>query len=185
MSTATTTENLDIVGQKYSRHSFGEVTAFDGVYYTIKNEAGKEWQIAKEIFDDEFKLSHQYEDTTLMNRTSIIDVFKQSARTVMTVTFRKKPKNSDLVDYVAALCDHGNGLPEELQTAKGEFSRRKLASKLAEFTAGEQRTMTGRHVNVQDDNGRFNFYEVGVGNRLIDPRTIESIIVDGRKYIVQ
>ena len=55
---------------------------------------------------------------------------------------------------------------------------------LKDATAGEERTMIGRHYGVTDEFGRLRFtaMEKDGGLRLVDPRTVEWAIIDNIKY---
>lgn len=92
----------------------------------------------------------------------------------MTVYFRKKPEHKTLTGLVTELLDGNINRP----------GLRKLSTMLKEATAGEERTMIGRHYGVSDEFGRLRFtaMEKDGGLRLIDPRTVEWAIIDGVKY---
>jgi hypothetical protein len=45
--------------------------------------------------------------------------------------------------------------------------------------------MIGFHNNGYDEHGRLKFQEAGIGQRLIDPRTIRWAVVNGVKYVVK
>jgi len=161
-------------GDKWSRHSYGEVVDSNRQSVLVKNENGLEWSIDAGLFEKEFNVADQFQSVVKVNRTEMVEKIVASARLVMTVNFRKKPEHKTLVETVTRLLD-------------GELSRpkpRALSSLLRDATAGEERTMVGRHYGTTDDFGRLQFtaMERGRGLRLIDPRTVEWAIIDSVKY---
>jgi hypothetical protein len=161
-------------GDKWSRHSYGEVVDFRPGAVTVRNEHGLEWTIDASLFEKEFNVADQYAKVEKVNRTEMVEKITAAARLVMTVHFRKKPEHKTLTNLVTELLD-------------GNISRpgpRKLSTMLKEATAGEERTMIGRHYGVSDEFGRLRFtaMEKDGGLRLIDPRTVEWAVIDGVKY---
>jgi len=161
-------------GDKWSRHSYGQVVRRDFQSVVVKNENGLEWSIDAGLFEKEFNVADQFQFVEKVNRTKMVEKIVASAQLVMTVHFRKKPEHKTLVDTVTNLLD-GN-LPHPKPRA--------LSSLLKGATAGEERTMIGRHYGTTDDFGRLQFtaMEKDGGLRLIDPRTVEWAIIDNVKY---
>ena len=55
-------------------------------------------------------------------------------------------------------------------------------------TAGDERTMIGRHQGVQDDFGRLQFTDMeatGSPLKQVDPRTVEWSIIGNVKYVLK
>lgn len=161
-------------GDKWSRHSYGEVVDMRHGSVTVKNDAGLEWSIDESLFEKEFNVADQYGRIEHVTRTKMVETIVAAARLAMTVHFRKKPDPKTLTSLVNDLLD-------------GKMERpgpRKLTSLLKEATAGEERTMIGRHYGTSDEFGRLQFtaMEKDGGLRLIDPRTVEWAIIDGVKY---
>ena len=74
-----------------------------------------------------------------------------------------------------------------------EDAFKKAVSKAIDLK-GEERTMVGRHYGTQDANGRVSFVDMEVETkasgydarmRLVDPRTLNYLIVGGVKYVVK
>lgn len=160
-------------GDKWSRHSYGEVVASNLRSIRVKNENGLEWTIDADLFEKEFNVADQFQSVLTVNRTEMVEKITQAARLVMTVHFRKKPEHKTLVDTVNKLLD-GSTRPKP----------RALSKLLRDAAAGKERTMVGRHYGTSDEFGRLQFtaMEKGGGLRLIDPRTVEWAIIDGVKY---
>lgn len=162
---------MDIkAGDTYSRHSFGVVTSVRGSSITLKNTAGLEWAIDREIFEKEFKTANYVQKTEQVNRTQAIELLNSNAKTAMTVCFRTKVDPKDVAEALA------NG--------RGEATDRAWKIRVREVLEGTQRIMVGHHNNAYDEHRRLRFEEQGAGMKLVDPRTIDYIIVGGTKYEV-
>jgi len=161
-------------GDKWSRHSYGQVVRPDSQSVIVKNENGLEWSIDANLFEKEFNVAGQFQTVEKLSRTEMVEKIVSAARLVMTVHFRKKPDHKTLVEAVTRLLD---GVVERPRP-------RALSKLLKDTTAGEERTMIGRHYGTSDDFGRLQFtaMETGGGLRLIDPRTVEWAIIDNVKY---
>lgn len=159
------------VGSVFSRHSFGKVVAVDPYRIRLKNEKGFEWEIGHEIVRQELSFADQFEVTKPVSRTEAINALTEHSHTAMTVVFRKKPD--------------AKAVAELLKGGQGKDSDKQWKAKVTDAIDGEQRTMIGYHSNVFDEHRRLWFTEIGVGPRLVDPRTIESIIVDRVRYEVK
>jgi hypothetical protein len=162
----------------YSRHSFGNVIDETRSSVTVRNEKGKEWSISRDIFDAEFKTTepgNTLHEPKELTRTEAIELITTNQRNIMVVTFRKKAKETDVVNEAKDLISEG------VRTNSREFSRR-----LKTAAAGPIREMFGRHEGAYDDRGRLYFVDMeSKGLRTIDLRTVESVFVDGRLYIVK
>jgi len=164
-------------GNKWSRHSYGEVVRSNRQSIVVKNDNGLEWTIDSHLFEKEFNVANQFQAVEKVNRTEMVETIVGAARLIMTVHFRKKPEHKTLVDTVTRLLDSDLSRPKP----------RALSKLLKETTAGEERTMVGRHYGTSDDFGRLQFtaMEAGGGLRLIDPRTVEWAIIDNVKYMLK
>lgn len=160
------------VGDVYSRHSFGRVvgiTPYDGV--VVQNEAGRTWSIGRDIFEAECHTATDVKEELEGNRTSTVQALLAAPFMAATVIFRKQVDPNDVADA--------------LVEGAGEANKRDWRRKVKEVLAGETRVMVGYHRGQLDEHGRLKFTEVGVGDRVIDPRTIEQVIVGGKKYTVK
>lgn len=164
-------------GSFWSRHSFGEVTQSKvlgvGQDHTmeIKNEKGDHWYIGADIVSREFCFADQFNTEESINRTRAIEVLAENPFTAMTITFRKK-------------ADHKT-VAKEVASGQGNMTDRQWSIKLKGLMGGEERTMIGYHRNSHDEHGRLQFHENGVGPRVVDPRTVDTIITRNVKYTVK
>lgn len=56
-------------GDKWSRHSYGEVVDFRHGAVVVKNEHGLEWTIDESLFEKEFNVADQYAKVEKITRT--------------------------------------------------------------------------------------------------------------------
>lgn len=162
------------VGSVWSRHSFGTVVSVSKTQVLVRNEAGKEWPVGLDLFDDEFKTAKNgsFSSTTKLSRTEIIEKFESLQRQAVVVNFNKKVDKADLISNIQKVFRSNAGIPGVEQITK----------LVAADLDGENRTMTGYHFGNRDNFGRIHFTEVGQGARLVDPRTINWFIADDVKY---
>lgn len=160
------------VGDVYSRHSFGKVKAIDNFngMMTIENANGDSWNIGKEVVALEFSFANQFEDEEKISRTRMIEIMIEHPRTAMTINFNKK------ADPKAAA--------KALEGGKGSLSQKDWQALVAANQVGPERTMIGYHTCSFDEHQRLRFQESDKGQRLVDPRTLNWMIVDRVKYTV-
>jgi len=168
------------VGDIYSRHSFGTVKQIEKVYdhvtrrnitmLTIENSNGNSWQIGADIAALEFSIASQFEDEEKVSRTRMIEIMLEHPRTAMTINFNKKPK---VEDVAKALQEGKTGTAKDWKAL------------VKEQLEGAERTMLGYHVCSFDEHRRLRFQDAEAkGQRLVDPRTLNWLVVDRVKYTI-
>ena len=173
---AETTQRCDFrqvkVGCVFSRHSFGTVTNIVGERLMLRNSDGYEWAIDQNILEQEFSFAEQFDNEEEVSRTQVIELLTEHPRTAMTVQFNKKAKHADVA--------------KELKAGKpADMTDRAWSNKVKKLMDGEERTMVGHHFGRFDEHRRLHFTEAGKGGRLVDPRTINSLIVARMRYVVK
>lgn len=159
-------------GDVFSRHSFGKIEGRNGAdSFIVRNEEGFSWTVSENVLAKEFSVASQGDEQHTLTRTDVIEEVMRAPFTAMTVTFRKQVDPADVAEALAA--------------GRGDLGPRQWRAKVNEALAGEERTMVGYHKGVYDEHRRLRFTEVGVGERLIDPRTIERVTVNGRTLTVK
>lgn len=169
------------VGDKWSRISYGEISGITRDGIIVKNEQGLEWSIAPSVFEKEFSTPDQFTKVVEVTRSDMVTTIVGSTRTVMTVNYKKKPDPKVLKEKVIELLDDEKGGRKRPGTVK-------LGQILRVATAGEERTMIGRHFGQQDEYGRIQFTDMeaaGVRLRQVDPRTVEWAIIGNVKYVLK
>lgn len=176
-STTETTRRCDLSkvkeGSVFSRHSFGKVIAIHRGLNRIelRNSEGLQWHVDGTILEQEFSFADQSDGTEEVSRTDAIKVITENPRTAMTINYNKKadPK-------VVA---------KELAAGQGNLSAKEWNAKVSSLMDGEERTMIGWHYNSFDAHGRLNFIEEAQGPRLVDPRTVNWVVVNRKRYNVK
>lgn len=169
------------VRDKWSRISYGKVISVGYGNVEVQNEYGMIWTIGTDIFEKEFFTSDQFNETKEVNRTEMIATIVGNPRIIMSVHFKKKPDHKILVAAVTELLD-------DVHTGSELPTSRKLSTLLKTATAGDERTMIGRHYGVQDDFGRLQFTDMeatGSPLKQVDPRTVEWSIIGNVKYVLK
>lgn len=166
------------VGSVYSRHSFGKVVQKTHDQVLIENSNGDRWTIGASIIALEFTFADQFDDEEQVSRTAMIELMLDHPRTAMTINFNKKVKPNDNADQILELIN------QAIKDGKAptKTAVRKLA---AEQQVGEERVMVGYHNRSFDEHGRLRFQESDKGQRLVDPRTLNSVVLNRTKYTIK
>lgn len=176
-STTETTRRCDLSkvrpGHVFSRHSFGKVIAVHPGLNRIelRNTEGLTWTVDGTILEQEFCFAEQHDGVEEVSRTRAIEIVTENPRTAMTINFNKKadPK-------VVA---------KELAAGQGALSSKEWNAKVSKLMDGDERTMVGWHYGSFDEHRRLSFIEEEKGPRLVDPRTINWVVVNRVRYNVK
>lgn len=167
----------------FSRHSFGEIVSETSHDVTVKNIDGVKWSVSRKIFDEEFDLSDEFSENKDITRTELSDVLFKHPFTIMTVEFSKQVKEKEVKKKLHDLYPNKGAIISEF-----EF-KQKCDVILEEVLKGEKRVLIGYHTGKVDNNGRVFFFDMEAKDptgkpefRLVDTRTLDSIIVKGVKY---
>lgn len=173
-------------GDFYSRISYGTILSNDGSSLNIANEKGESWTIGVKIFENEFKVHNQASETLKVTRTEMAQIFLENARVIMTVCFNKQVKEKEVIEKLVDLYPNKGKIISEADFKK------KVKEIVGEVITGEERVMIGRHNGSIDEFGRIHFVDMEANYdtskeydtrmRLVDPRTINWLIVNDKKY---
>lgn len=174
-------------GDILSELQFYRVKSFTNGFVILETDAGEEIRVDQAYVDGLLNSASDFKDTIKITRTELTEIFLANSRMAMTVNYNKQVKPDDIAEEIAQV--HGN---MTLGTDKVAF--KKLIKKALNLK-GEERTMVGRHYATQDVNGRVNFVDMEAVNdskkdydtrlRLVDPRTLNYVIVGNIKYQVK
>jgi len=163
------------VGDRLSRLAYYEVVKTTDKDTIVKNLDGFEFKISNNIVSREMYSSSQFAVTQKINKTDLVEVLEKVGDTIFTVTFHKQNTEKNI-------CDILKNMPD-ISTAA---ARKKLAKDLL---AGELRTLVGYLVHTEPKMGRSKVVDLNVTTgynvRLVDHRTIESIISKNVKYTLK
>ena len=107
----------------------------------------------------------------------------------MTVNFNKKIDKKEYIEKIVNLYPNKNGKLK----SKAQYEA-DITSVTNDLLLGEERTMIGRHfgtykserivfIDMELENDASKDYDTRI--RLVDPRTLNWIVVDGMKYILK
>lgn len=180
------------VKTKLSETQFYSVEKIKGDKVQLKNDAGESIVVDKPYVEKCLVASDQIVETKKMSRTDVINLFLTSSNVVCTVNFNKKVDEKEVQKQLFSLYPNKGG--KILSQADYE---KEIKKHLADALQGEERTMVGRHYGRTDEFGRIKFIDMEAPGgydeakdadsrqRLVDPRTINWIILRGVKYEVK
>lgn len=170
---------------------YSEVRGCNGHTATVQPDDSDNTIEYRGILDKDYiKSADHFDEEVKVTKTELEEIFKMNPRTVMTVTFYKQAKEKDVVDKLEGLYANQGGHI----ISKDEYLKAcKAIAK--EVTLGELRTARGRHELNYGVGGRLYFIDMDkernpdkdYDTRIIqvDPRTLQSIIVNNKKYILK
>jgi hypothetical protein len=171
--------NKLVVGAILSESQYYSVAKIVGDKVQLNNDNGDPIVVNKDYVENLLSSADQFQSEEKKTRTELAEILFANPNVAMTVNFNKAVKAADVKAEIIAAYE--NSTPKEFATKIGKSVNKALD--------GEERTMKGRHYGNKDNNGRLNFIDMeaaGKGDtrmRLVDPRTINFIIVRGVKYI--
>lgn len=170
---------------KFSETQYYEVAKIQGNLLVLKNEAGEGIEVSKEYAESCLIAADQFEKTETVNKTAAADIFSNNPGVVMTVSYQKQVKADEVEEEIKKAV--ASTAPKDID--KG------IKAAVKKALNGEERTMVGRHYGAQDGFGRYHFIDMeqardtsksyDTRQRLVDPRTINWIIVKGTRYNVK
>ena len=177
---------------KLSETQFYSVEQIKGEKVQLKNDNGELIVVDRPYVEKCLVSSDQITETKKMSRTDLINLFLTSSNVICTVNFNKKTDEKEIQKQLFDLYPNKGG--KILSQAEYEKAIKK---NLTNALQGEERTMVGRHYGRTDEFGRIKFIDMEATGgydeakdtdsrqRLVDPRTINWIILRGVKYEVK
>lgn len=169
-------------GEVLSETQFYTVEKIVGDKVQLKNDNGENVIVNNKYVENMLNSSQQVTSTEKLTRTELTEKFLSHPRIAMTVNFNKQVKPTDIKKEIVNLYPNKGG------KLMSESDFKKHVSKALNLK-GEERTMVGRHYGEQDANGRVPFIDMqvttGIRQRLVDPRTLNWMIVNGVRYEVK
>lgn len=158
----------------------------------VTNDFGQEIELSKPYVEKLLISSDQVTDTKQMSRSDLINLFLTSINVICTVNYNKKVDEKEVQKQLCALYPNTGGKI----LSKSDFEKA-IKKHLAGALTGEERTMVGRHYGRTDEFGRVKFIDMEAEGgydetkdydsrtRLVDPRTLNWLILRGVKYEVK
>lgn len=178
-----------VKGEVLSELQFYTVKGNNHKGIVLTNDAGQDITVSKQYAEKMLNSASDSSSTKKVTRTELVSMFLSNPRVAMTVNFNKKVKETDIRSAIVGLYPNKGGKLMSEAAFKKEV-------KAALNLKGEERTMVGRHYSAQDENGRVQFVDMSLGSyddskdydtrqRLVDPRTLNWVVVEGVKYQVK
>lgn len=167
-------------GDRLSRTSYVEIVRrLPGGGFKVRNETGFTWDIGGSIVANEMYAANQYTEEVKVSRTEMVEALENAGDAIFTVTFGKKVSEKAVRDAIGLHVDSGDG-------ADPAAIRRTAKTLLA----GEPRTLVGYLVHTEPKMGRSQVVDLEkpVGShrlRLVDHRTITSLVLRNKKYTLK
>jgi hypothetical protein len=173
------------VGEKLSETQFYTVEKIAGDKVQLLPESGQPIVVDKGYVESFLDSSDQYSREEKLSRTQVIQIFMSAINVVNTVSYFKQVKEEDVLREI--LEAHQNSAPKDVEKA--------FKTAIKKAITGESRTIRGFHRGGVDEFGRVHVIAMDEARdaskgydtrqRLVDPRTITSLIVKGVKYSVK
>lgn len=181
-------------GSILSETSFFVVQEVKTDVVIVKDDLGNEVKINHNYVNSILNSADQFSNDQPKTMTELAEIFINSPRIAMTVSFYKKDTEKSKKAYEA----EKKAKIEEIQNATvaqvPSLLNELIENPLSHTIPGELRVMKGRHYGNVDDLGRINFIDMEIERtkadyddrmRQVDPRTIQYIIVGGVKYTLK
>lgn len=172
-------------GDVLSETQFYKVIKTSGDKVQLQNDNGEDIVVGKPYVESLLNSANQFTETKKVSMTEAATIFQNSTNIAVTVNFNTKVKEADVVKEIM---DTFEG-----STMKSMESAVKKAIKTA--LEGKERTMIGRHYGHMNELGRISFIDMeetkdpskdyDTRTRLVDPRTLNWLVVRGVKYVVK
>ena len=162
--------------QYLSQTSYFHVLAINGDRITVDNSHGNQMYVSKDIIEKMDSGDHFAKEVS-MNMTGLADLLFNVGDTVLTCKFKKQPNKESAEEVLE----------------KVKFSdlkdQKKLATLVKGIVEGDECTITGHLVKVENSLGRSTVIDLNAKSdskfRQIDHRTIEYIIFKNAKYVLK
>ncbi len=173
-----------------SETQFYIVKEVKGDVLHLTNDEGKEITVSKEYAEKCLKSASQFDIVEKVSRTELIAIFLNSTNRAITVCFNKQTNPEDARKSLYDLYSNKGG-----KLVSEDDFKTKVDDVLKSVMTGKERVMIGRHYGKLTEHGRYNFIDMEAEKdtsksyetrmKQIDPRTLNFIIVDDKKYEVK
>lgn len=173
------------VGEVLSETQFYKTMKISGNQVQLQNDLGENIVVDDKYVDGCLTSAVQYSKEEKVTKTEAAEIFVANRYTAMQASFNKQVKEPDVVKEIMAAYE--GATPKEMEVAVKKAVKSALQ--------GEERTITGRHAGSKDEFGRIQFIDMDIDKidgkdydlrqRLVDPRTLNWLVVKDVKYIVK
>ena len=188
--------------ENYNMVNFSELKAGnvlgESQYYKVVKKVGDEIQlnangqnivVDKKYVEEFLESGDQFTSEENITKTQMAEIFIANPRAVMTVEFFKQDKKKTKKAYKEDLQDQADQVQKDFMAKGVSAIVDALANPVLDYIPGELRVMRGRHYGDIDELGRIKFTDMDIdgahNTRQVDPRTLQSVVVGGKKYILK
>ena len=165
-----------IGGDWFSFTNYFRVDNINGEKINVGNFHGNSWDISMDILQKMHSANH-FEVIRSVTRTEMVEKLKSAHDKIFTVSFLKKIKKEEIIQKLKTI---------KKKDIKNKNQLKKVAKQLLK---GEPHTLIGRLSSKKVDFGRSMVIDLrirkGYPVRLIDHRTLETLIIAGVKYVLK
>lgn len=178
-------------GSILSESSFFVVKDINKDSVVVTDDYGNELTIGKPYVEKILNSADCFSSEENKTKTELAEIFINSPRIAMTVAFYKQDKVKTKKAFNAEVDAAVNKIQNAKVSEVEGLLRDLITNPILDYTPGELRVMKGRHYGEIDDLGRIAFIDMEEQNtnsnfdtrkKLVDPRTIQYIIVNNVKY---
>lgn len=151
----------------------------------LKNDEGEFVVVDSKYVDNALTSADQFEKEEVVTKTVAAEIFLTHPYVSMTVCYNKQVKEADVVKEIMNAYEASS--PKEIE--------RSIKRAVKNGLNGVERIMRGRSLGHKDEFGRVAFIDMELDKtsgkeydtrqRLVDPRTINWLIVNGVRYKVK
>ena len=175
------------VGDVLSETQYYKAEAISGNKVQLVNDNGDKCVVDSEYVRKSLSSAIQFESIEKVTKTRLAEIFLENSRVAMTVNYNKQVEQKAVVDGITEIYSNLT-----MGMTKEDFGKK--VTKVLNLK-GEERMMVGRHYGSHDINGRVHFIDMMVEKdgkkdydtrqRLVDPRTLNYVIVNNVKYLIK
>lgn len=173
--------SLLVPGDVLSRVSYMHVVSKTDTTITVKNEAGLQWTIGKDIVESECVSADHFINHVKVSATELARIMHEDVRnTCFTAMFAKKLTVERIKELLS------EEAVTELNVGTPPTKKRKRHDIASQIMSGEKRVLRGYAQKSDAFMGRASVIDMDVvgphKQRQVDFRTLDHIIVNGTKY---
>lgn len=173
------------VGDVLSETQFYVVAKIKDDKVQLTTDSGEPVVLNEGYVNSLLNSADQFEKEEKVTRTELADILLNNPRVALTVNYNKQVKDVDVLKEIVDV--HQNTAPKDVE--------KQFKAAIKKALNGEERTMIGRHYSSKDDFGRVHFIDMNAEHdrsksydtrqRLVDPRTLNWVVVNGTKYVAK
>lgn len=182
-------------GSILSETSFYVVEGVSGGKVSVTDDFGHKITLSEKYVNEITISADQYETEETKSMTELAEIFINSPRIALTVEFVTKDLEKTKKDFnaekLAKITEIQNATLKNAESLLSDL----IENPITKVIPGKLRVMKGRHYGYIDDLGRVAFIDMEIARdttkaydtrlRHVDPRTIQTLIINKVKYTLK